>query len=79
MVKGKATKGEKSGSITHMVSEDIWNYEKAPEGWPTATMATCHYTMLREAGQKAPSSINAVCEAALIDEGACCPASISMV
>ena len=28
----------KSGSIIHMVSEDIWHYQKAPEGWPTAAM-----------------------------------------
>ena len=41
----------KSGSITHMISEDIWQYQKAPEGWPTAAMATCHYTILMEAGQ----------------------------
>ena len=52
----------KSGSIIHMVSEDIWHYQKAPEGWPTAAMATCHYTILMEAGQQAPSSINGVCE-----------------
>ena len=52
----------KSGSIIHMVSEDIWHYQKAPEGWPTAAMATCHYTMLMEAGQQAPSSINGICE-----------------
>ena len=52
----------KSGSITHMISEDIWQYQKAPEGWPTAAMATCHYTILMEAGQQAPSSINGVCE-----------------
>ncbi|MFQ3184714.1 MAG: hypothetical protein ACI901_001815 [Octadecabacter sp.] len=45
-----------------MVSEDIWHYQKAPEGWSTATMATCHYTMLMEAGQQAPLSINGVCE-----------------
>ena len=56
------TKEGKSGSIIHMVSEDIWHYQKAPEGWPTATMATCHYTILMEAGQQAPSSINGVCE-----------------
>ena len=51
----------KSGSITHMISEDIWQYQKAPEGWPKAAMATCHYTILMEAGQQAPSSINGVC------------------
>ena len=45
-----------------MISEDIWQYQKAPEGWPTAAMATCHYTILMEAGQQAPSSINGVCE-----------------
>ena len=52
----------KSGSITHMISEDIWQYQKAPEGWPKAATATCHYTILMEAGQQAPSSINGVCE-----------------
>ena len=52
----------KSGSITHMISEDIWQYQMAPEGWPTAAMATCHYSILMEVGQQAPSSINGVCE-----------------
>ena len=58
----------KSGSITHMISEDIWHYQKAPEGWPTAAMATCHYTILMEAGQQAPSSINGVCESVALME-----------
>lgn len=52
----------KSGSITHMVSEDIWQYQKAPKGWPTAALATCHYTILMKEGQQAPVSINGVCE-----------------
>ena len=56
------TKEGKSGSIVHMVAEDFWHYQNAPEGWPTAAMATCHYTMLMEAGQQAPSSINGICE-----------------
>ena len=52
----------KTGSITHMIANDFWNFGNAPEDWPTATMATCHYTILIEAGQQAPTSINGVCE-----------------
>ena len=52
----------KSGSIVHMVAEDFWHYQNAPQGWPTATMATCHFTMVMAAGQQAPSSINGICE-----------------
>ena len=39
----------KSGSIVHVVAEDFWQYQKAPEGWPTAAMATCHYTIMMAA------------------------------
>ena len=35
-----------SGSIIHSIAEDFWNYENAPEGWPTAAMATCHFTIV---------------------------------
>ena len=51
-----------SGSIIHSIAEDFWNYENAPEGWPTAAMATCHFTIVVPAGQQAPSSINGICE-----------------
>ena len=52
----------KSGSIVHMIAEDFWQYQNAPEGWPAAAMATCHFTMLMAAGKQAPSSINGICE-----------------
>ena len=52
----------KTGSIIHMINEDFWQYQNAPEGWPTAAMATCHFTMMIAAGEQAPSSINGVCE-----------------
>ncbi|MDB2469602.1 hypothetical protein N9X39_06030 [Alphaproteobacteria bacterium] len=45
-----------------MIAEDFWQYQNAPEGWPTAAMATCHFTMLMAAGEQAPSSINGICE-----------------
>ena len=51
-----------SGSIVHMIAEDFWQYQNAPEGWPTATMATCHFTILMVAGEQSPSSINGICE-----------------
>jgi hypothetical protein len=52
----------KSGSIVHVVAEDFWQYQNAPEGWPTAAMATCHYTIMMAAGEQRPSSINGICE-----------------
>ena len=52
----------KSGSIVHMIAEDFWQYQNAPDGWPTAAMATCHFTMLMAAGEQASSSINGICE-----------------
>ena len=52
----------KSGSIVHVVAEDFWQYQKAPEGWPTAAMATCHFTIMMAAGEQSPSSINGICE-----------------
>ena len=52
----------KSGSIVHVVAEDFWQYQKAPKGWPTAAMATCHYTIMMAAGEQSPSSINGICE-----------------
>jgi hypothetical protein len=55
---------EKSGSIVGMIAEDFWQYQNASEGWPTAAMATCHFTMLMAAGKQAPSSINGICESA---------------
>lgn len=52
----------KSGSIVHTNAKDFWQYQNAPEGWPTAAMATCHFTILMVAGAQAPSSINGICE-----------------
>ena len=44
----------KTGSIIHMINEDFWQYQNAPEGWPTAAMATCHFTMMIAAGRASP-------------------------
>ena len=52
----------KSGSIVHTIAKDFWQHQNAPDGWPTAAMATCHFTILMAAGGQAPSSINGVCE-----------------
>jgi len=52
----------KTGTITHLVTDDIWNYENAPADWPKAAVATCNYTLMIAAGQQAPSSIHVICE-----------------
>ena len=52
----------KSGSIVHTIAKDFWQYQNAPEGWPTAAMATCHFTILMAVGAQVPSSINGICE-----------------
>ena len=52
----------KSGYIIHNTAKDFWHYEKAPKGWPTAVMATCHQTIIFKADAKAPSAISMICE-----------------
>ena len=44
------------------IAKDFWQYQNAPEGWPTAAMATCHFTILMAVGAQVPSSINGICE-----------------
>ena len=69
VVSSKTIEG-KSGSIVHMIAKDFWQYQNAPEGWPTAAMATCHFTMLMAEGEQAPSAINGICESGAPDGGA---------
>ena len=52
----------KSGTIVHNTAVDYWHYEKAPKGWPTAVMATCHQSILFKAGSPAPIAIQMICE-----------------
>ena len=51
-----------SGVIVHNTASDFWYYENAPEGWPTAAMATCHQSILFKAGQQAPAAIQIICD-----------------
>ena len=51
-----------TGVIVHNTASDFWYYENAPEGWPTAAMATCHQSILFKAGQQAPAAIQIICD-----------------
>ena len=51
-----------TGVIVHNTASDFWYYENAPEGWPTAAMATCHQSILFKAGEQAPSAVHIVCD-----------------
>ena len=42
------TKTGKSGSITHLISTDIWDNSKAPANIPRVVKATCHNTVVND-------------------------------
>ena len=57
----KTTEGKK-GVFVHNTADDFYQYENAQEGWLTATMATCHQTVLFKVASESPIATQIICD-----------------
>ena len=67
VITGSSTMEGKTGVLLSQTSEDVWIWDNAPEGYPTASTASCMQYIAFATGQMMPLGFINVCQQVDVD------------